>query len=257
MRSFISKGLICVKDSFHLIYNVCTITYEEREDETFKYIFEPNYSVIDLLTCKYFQGIPGLNLDLRRKEYIRDNIIPTFISERVPQKNRVDYYELLEDVNLEYMDPIEYLIRTKLQYFGDNFFCISYKDKKLDDFNNFTFFDNNNSFIKKILLSICIGNDVSFNGEIINDSNRKFAYDILIGIYSRSKEANKQAQVNGINRAKNDLKYKGRKPVPVNAAKFLELLDRVQKKKMTPKEAASSLGISIDKYYRLRKKLRK
>ena len=257
MRAFVSKGLICVKDSFNLIYNVCTITYEEREDESFKYIFEPNYSVIDLLTSRYFQGIPGLNLDLRRKEYIRENIIPTFISERVPQKNREDYYELLEEVNLEYMDPIEYLIRTKLQYCGDNFFCIAYKDKELDTFENFNMFDNNNSLIKKILLSICMGNDVSFNGEIINDSNRKFAYDILIGIYSRSKEANKQAQANGINKAKKESKYKGRKPKDVNEVKFLELLDKVEKKKMTSKEASNNLGISIDKYYRLRKKLRK
>lgn len=51
-------------------------------------------------------------MDLKKKEYIRKNIIPTFISERVPQKNREDFYELLEKLNMKFMDPIEYLIRT-------------------------------------------------------------------------------------------------------------------------------------------------
>lgn len=78
----------------------------------FEYVFEPNYFLIDLLDSKYFQGIPGLNLDLKKQEYIRKNIIPTFISERVPQKNREDFYELLEKLNMKSMDPIEYLIRT-------------------------------------------------------------------------------------------------------------------------------------------------
>lgn len=69
-----------------------------------------------------FQGIPGLNLDLKKEVYIRENILPTFISERVPSKNREDLYDLLKSVNLTYMDSIEYLCRTKYKYSGDNFF---------------------------------------------------------------------------------------------------------------------------------------
>lgn len=38
---------------------------------------------------------------------------------------------------------------------------------------------------------------------------------------------------------------------------FLELLTKVENKEITPKEAAKELGISIDKYYRVKRKLQK
>lgn len=89
---FESVGTICLKGQNNFIYKICKITYRLFEDESFEYVFEPNYFLIDLLDSKYFQGISGLNLDLKKQEYIRKNIIPTFISERVPQKNREDFY---------------------------------------------------------------------------------------------------------------------------------------------------------------------
>ena len=38
---------------------------------------------------------------------------------------------------------------------------------------------------------------------------------------------------------------------------FIEFLDKVKAKELSPKEAAIQLGISIDKYYRLKNKLQK
>ena len=38
---------------------------------------------------------------------------------------------------------------------------------------------------------------------------------------------------------------------------FLEFLDKVKAKELNPKETANHLGISIDKYYRLKNKLQK
>ena len=145
MKSFESVATICLKGQNNFIYKICKITYRLFEDESFEYVFEPNYFLIDLLDSKYFQGIPGLNLDLKKQEYIRKNIIPTFISERVPQKNREDFYELLEKLNMKFMDPIEYLIRTDEQYFGDNLFVIPYESKK-------KVFINNKMVIKQIFL---------------------------------------------------------------------------------------------------------
>ena len=121
MRTYRSFGTICVKGPYNLVFALCDIEYILKEDDSFRYVFKPNYNVIELLDSKYFQGIPGLNLDLKEKEYIRDNMIPTFISERVPMKNREDYNELLELVGMDYMDPIEYLISYGL-YFGADLF---------------------------------------------------------------------------------------------------------------------------------------
>ena len=93
MKSFESVGTICLKGQNNFIYKICKITYRLFEDESFEYVFEPNYFLIDLLDSKYFQGIPGLNLDLKKHDSSRKYIITTVNSERVPQKNRVDSYE--------------------------------------------------------------------------------------------------------------------------------------------------------------------
>lgn len=252
MREYISAGNICVKGLYNLEYNVCKIVYILYEDDTFKYIFTPNYSVIDLLDDSLFQGIPGLNLDLRKKEYIRDNIIPVFISERVPQKNREDYSELLKEVNMDYMDPILYLTKTNKKYFGDNFYVTPYEEKEIVTISKEKT-ENNMAILKKILTNLCLGNDVFYNNKLIDDSNRKLFYEIYIDLYKNSYDRNKKQQKEGIDRAKTENKYRGRKPIEVDIMKFYYYLDLVQKRKITAKEAAKKLGISIDKYYRVKK----
>ena len=252
MKTYISKGTICIPGDFNLIYRVCDIFYYLNSDDTFQYVFKPNYSVIELINSKYFQGVPGINLDLKKEEYIRENITPTFISERVPSKKRLDYFELLQKVGMEYMDPIEYLIKTDEQYFGDKLFVIPYENKKIIHINKDTH-DTNFSLLKIILLNICLGNDIIINNQKIDDENRKIFHDVFIDLYSRSYELRKEKQKEGIAKAKSDNKYKGRKPIKVNEVKFLEKLSLVNKKEISTKEAAASLGISIDKFYRLKK----
>ena len=108
MQSHLTKGIICVKDELNIEYRVCIIEHLENEDGSFEYRFFPNYPVIDLLNSDVFQGIPGLHLELKEKVYIRKNILPVFISERVPSVNREDYYEILDEVNMKFMDPIDF-----------------------------------------------------------------------------------------------------------------------------------------------------
>lgn len=257
MKTLISKGRICIKGPCDFIYAVCNLTYVFNEDESFQYVFEPNYYITDLLNTNYFQGIPGLNLDLKEKKYIRDNRIPTFISERVPSEKREDFYELLSQVGLEYLDPIEYLIRAKDQYSGDKLFVLPYKEKETISFDNYFGNKTNTALMKDILINICFGNDIVINGHKINDENRKIFHDIFINFYSRSSRLRKESQAQGISRAKKAGKYKGRKPIQVDEIAFFDVLSYVERKKLTPKEAANQLGISIDKYYRLKNKLRK
>ena len=257
MKSFESVGTICLKGQNNFIYKICKITYRLFEDESFEYVFEPNYFLIDLLDSKYFQGIPGLNLDLKKQEYIRKNIIPTFISERVPQKNREDFYELLEKLNMKSMDPIEYLIRTDEQYFGDNLFVIPYESKKKVFINNINGNETNIFIMKQILEAICNGDDIVINNELVCDVNRKIIHVILMILYTRSYELKKENQKIGIEKAKKAGVYKGRKPKEVDREKLMELLREVESKKMTAKEAAAILNISIDKFYRLKRQINK
>ena len=182
MKTYYSRGLIVVKDKFNITYLLSKIEYFYNEDETFKYVFTPSYSTISLLKPDIFQGLPGLNLDIKKEKYERINRVPVFISERVPNKNREDYYELLKEVNMEYMDPIEYLIRVKGQYFGDPYFVIAYKDKEKNDLDNLKGKYTNTELIKIILDNIAIGNDIIFNDTLINDDNRKLIYDIFLTV---------------------------------------------------------------------------
>lgn len=46
MNKLISTGMICLKNDLNIEFYVCKITYILNEDESFKYIFEPNYNVI-------------------------------------------------------------------------------------------------------------------------------------------------------------------------------------------------------------------
>ena len=92
MQEHVTEGIICVDDEMGFTYSVSKIKYIQWEDETYKFIFTPNYSVISMLKPDIFQGIPGLDLDLKKKEYIRENRIPVFISERAPMKNIEELY---------------------------------------------------------------------------------------------------------------------------------------------------------------------
>lgn len=130
MQTYLAKGIICVKDELNIEYRVCIIEHLENEDGSFEYRFFPNYPVIDLLNSDVFQGIPGLNLELKEKVYIRKNILPVFISERVPSINREDYYEILDEVNMKFLEPIEFLIRSKQRYSGDHLYVIKYEEKR-------------------------------------------------------------------------------------------------------------------------------
>lgn len=253
MRQFKSAGTICVRGPFSLVYALCDLEYQLDESGSFIYTFTPNYSVIDLLTTDYFQGIPGLNLDLKKQEYIRENQTPTFIAERVPSENREDYYDLLSRANLDFMDPIKYLINTSEQYSGDELFVINKHQKEVVSFKDFCGHNTNASLIKKILLNICLGNDITINNQTINDENRKIFYDVLLALYSRSFKTQKESQKEGVEKAKLNGAYKGRKPVKVDTMLFLEMLEKVSNKEINAKEASAKLGISIDKFYRLKK----
>ena len=257
MKSYNSSGTICVCGPFNIVYAVCDINYHLNEDGSFKYVFIPNYSIIELLSNDYFQGIPGLNLDLKEKQYIRENKNPTFISERVPSENREYYYELLSKNGLEYMDPIRYLINTKDQYSGDKLFVINQHYPETLYFDNYKGHETNSTMIKNILSKLCMGDNIIINNSTVDDSNRKIIHDTLLFLYSRSYETYKESQKEGIEKAKMGNRYRGRKPIEVDEILFTELLNKVNNKEITSNEAAKKLGISIDKYYRYKKYLQK
>ena len=61
----ITEGIICFQEA-DIEYQVAKIEYSYQDDEEEEYAFHPYYNVIDFLPVSLFQGIPGLDLDLRK-----------------------------------------------------------------------------------------------------------------------------------------------------------------------------------------------
>lgn len=260
MDGYSVDAMICLKDDFGIEYIVSEIEYIVWKNEEFEYKFRPNYSVIELLDASVFQGIPGIDLDLHQEEYVRKNTVPTFISERTPSPNREDLWQLLEDCDMEYLNRLEWLIKTDTKYIGDRLYV---RKADIDTDSNTINIDKELSNLKrscdiqkKLLHYICSGTNVQYEGFIIDDSNRKICYDLLYRLYKREFNRLKKLQNNGIDKAKADGKYQGRKPIQIDDTKLYEVWEKYNKGKISLKEATEILKISESTFYRRTKKFK-
>lgn len=249
MNLHITDALICLKDDFGIEYVVCKIEYKIWESEEFEYRFVPLYSVIDLLDSNLFQGIPGIDLDKRKPVYVRENIVPTFISERAPSNNREDLWELLEHCNMQYLNQLEWLTRTNTHYVGDRL----YVRKTTAPYENSITFDKLKRTVdiqKRLLEYICAGRSFAYEGFEINDSNRSVCYNLLYRLFRKEDERIKNLQADGIKRAKTNGKYRGRKPIQIDEPAFEDVVCKFINKQISANDAAKKLGISLSTFYR-------
>lgn len=192
MKEIKTTGMICVKDDQTLLeYALCKIELVEREDETFCYTFTPDYSVIDLVPPSLFQGIPGLNLDLRRVQYVRENRTPVFISERAPAENREDLYELISQQGMEYLNKLEWLIRTETRYSGDNLYVREFAEGdagealKVGDLSDLGI--NTAQTLKALLDALCAGRNIVGEGFVFGDAERAGLHAFLRCLYVKER----------------------------------------------------------------------
>ena len=264
MDKHVVVGTIYVSGKWKLQYPVCKIEQIYYENDEFEYIFTPYYNVIALLDSSVFQGIPGLNLDLEEETYIRKNQIPTFIYERTPQQNREDLWKLLDEVGLDYLDHLEWLIRTDKTYTGDRLLVRRYIEPKTSSeiakvnygdnylFENYSSISSNNyQFIDFLMQVIVSGGNLQSDTVKINDGNRLSLYNILLPLYINEIEGRKKKQRKGIEKAKEENKYLGRKKIKVPPPLLEEMIEKVRLKEVTVQEAMKELGLkSKSTYYR-------
>lgn len=253
MKEITNTGLICLRDDLDIEYKIAKIEYTECENESFTYVFTPYYDVIDLLSPSVFQGIPGLDLDLRKPEYVRKNMIPVFISERAPNKNREDLWQLLENAEMKYLNQLEWLIRTKTRYPGDRLYVkrLSADDEKhCIELEESIEYERARVICKRILKAICYGNDVKANGYSIDDSNRKGFYFLLISLYRNEIDYSRNKQLEGIRKSAAMGNYRGRQRIQIDDTKAIEVINRFRHGKITEADALEKLGISRSTFYR-------
>lgn len=234
--TYISSGIIkAVMKSGEKI-SVAQIDYQEFDEENFQYVISPYWEIIDGLPASVFQGIPGINMDLRLDRYYRVNYIPTFIAERTPSENREDLWDILESAGLDYYDRFEWLLRTTMRSANDNLIverrretqivekfsegdlsALQYGDKMVVDSLE-EVADTTAGFSNTIFTAVTSGVDfIDQSGEIlIGAMTRRAMVPFVIAqrIIARREYAVKRAV--GIEQAKKEGKYKGRKPVEVD-----------------------------------------
>lgn len=250
MREIVTRGDICLNDDYKITYKVAEIIYTEREDESFLYEIRPNYSVINLLDTKDFQGIPGLDLELKKNSYVRENVIPVFISERAPARNRENLWELLKECDMQYLNQLEWLIRTNTRYSGDKLFVQRPEDKTLE-LESINLLGNRSAIIcRKVLEVICYGDEVISPTLTVNDKNRKQYYDLLMALYSTERKFLDSRRSKGIKQSAKEGNYRGRAKIRIDKLVAQEIFLDYQNKKISSAEAAKILEISKSTFLR-------
>lgn len=274
--SYINSGIIkAVMKSGEKI-SVAQIDYQEFDEENFQYVISPYWEIIDGLPASIFQGIPGINMDLRLEHYYRANYIPTFIAERTPSENREDLWELLEAVNLDYYDRFEWLLRTTMRSANDNLIVerrreeqvidgftqrniahLQYGDRVIIDSID-TVSKTSAGFADSIFNIVTSGVDViNRDGQILIDGTSRSAM-VSVAVMQKilSNREHISSRQKGIEMAKKKGKYKGRKPVEVDENVLMQVAKELDEGIITVDEAMKRTKInSRSTFYRKLKKI--
>ena len=253
MRKLTTMGFICLEDDYKFIYKIAKIEYEEWEDGAFNYIFRPFYNVIDMLPDHLFQGIPGLDLSLKRAVYERKNIVPTFIAERTPSEHREDLWALMEESGMQALNRLEWLIKTNKRYSGDRFFVMPFDGKDAVSYKERSMYDlvrRSDSLTKKLLEIICFGDYLYADDIIIDDNSRLHYYRLLMPMYIREFERKKRLRMLGIEKAKEQNVYKGRGQIKIDPLLFDRVANDYLHGKISADQASSILKISRATFFR-------
>lgn len=269
--SYISSGIIkAVMKSGEKI-SVAQIDYQEFDEENFQYVICPYWEIIDGLPPSIFQGIPGIDMDLRLERYYRVNYIPTFVAERTPSENREDLWEILASVGLDYYDRFEWLLRTTMRSANDNLIVerrrttqvvekfrsgvlstLQYGDRIIIDSME-AIADTTAGFADEIFTVITNGVDVIHqSGQILVDVTTRAAMTPIVVaqrmVMRREYAANRRA---GIERAKKAGKYVGRKPIEVDEMVLREVNQEIKAGLITVEEGMRRTKIrSKSTFYR-------
>ncbi len=260
MREVLTEGVICVLDEqTHIEYALCDITLAEREDGSTRWVFRPRWGVIDLVGPPLFQGIPGLNLDLRLPEYVRENRTPVFVSERVPAENREDAWELLSREGMDYLNKLEWLIRTSTRYSGDALYVRRRSQgdaREIVEVGDLaTVGARSASAIRYLLEALASGAGIHGEGFEIIGPARKDAHAVLRLLYLKEKRHLDALRSEGLKRAAAEGREVGRKPLPVDEIALAYAVERFEGGLISAQEAADELGVSRATFFRRRKGL--
>lgn len=256
---------------------IAQIDYLEFDEENFQYVISPYWEIIDGLPTSVFQGIPGINMELRLKNYYRVNYIPTFIAERTPSENREDLWEILNSVGLDYYDRFEWLLRTDMRAANDNLIVRRRRTKnKIAKFspsiiselqygdlliaNSLEQFADTASGFSDIMFKILInGIDViTPDGKVLIDkTSRAEMLPFIITQRTISLKEREKKQQQGIEKAKRNGKYTGRKRIETDEHTLRQVASELETGLLSVEEAMQRVNLkSKSTFYRRLRELK-
>ena len=271
-----STGVIKAVDRSGTKFAVGEITYQRFDDQNFQYVFSPYWDELSMLPASLFHGIPGIDLNRRREHYYRVNITPAFIEMRTPSPSRVDLWDLLEEVNLDYYDRFEWLLRTNKRCGDDNLIVerkrksetLSAKDRSVDlnDLQRgdevaihklYDLHSHNEDMIYTIYRLLCSAATIRLEEEnrALGMDERKAMVFLLREILEYKGNCASVQQRDGIEQAKRDGKYMGRKRNDIDPLLLHETISKYREGVITVQDALAKLGISRSTFYRRMREL--
>ena len=241
---YINVGIIKVYDRYNRNYSVGEVIFERFDDQNFQYIIKPYWKFIDQLPIGLFQGIPGIDMDLRKEAYYRVNMTPTFISMRTPSESRENVRELMSLVGLDYYDRFEWLLRSEIRCGDDNLIVVrkptdNLRIQSLDqiksrylhpkdivEIDNLSDITSNNAKLIEDLFSLLHSGVKIFirtENRYIDDNERRTMLYLLRNMLECVDRNNRKRREKGIIEAKHNGRYIGRKPIELDE----ELLKKV------------------------------
>lgn len=253
----ITKAQLCLNGPGGFTYVLAQMEYIVRSDDTFTYRLIPDYEVIDLLDPPDFQGIPGFDLEKRKDVYVRENRTPTLIADRAPMQNREDLQKLLRACDMDYWDPLEWLIRTPTRYIGDDLWFRAVPETPTQDSPALEIEStiinavNSPQAVAAILKAICENTELTVHGDKLDDSQKSILYRTLLPLYEKMQRRFTRAEKSG-----SAMPAKvGRKRIPVDELMLREAVSRFHAKEWSAVQAAKSLDIGVATFYRRMKEL--
>lgn len=265
------SGIIKAIDKVGNKYNVAEVRYEQFDNHSFQYVFHPYWKLIEFLPKDVFDGIPGIDMSVKKECYYRVNMTPSFIKKRTPSKSRENIKELLDEVGLDSYDRFEWLLRTN-KYCGEDNFIVERKRsektvfEKVDD-EIINYLQPEDEIILNKLCDIAPSktrfSETLFrlfqSGAVVHvkEDNIKFSAEncvsplyILKHLMVCEKRYSKLQQQKGIDKAKAEGKYTGRKRIEVDILLFDDIAEKFKKGIIMEQQALESLNISRSTFYR-------
>lgn len=272
-----NAGIIKVYDRNNNRYSVGEIVFERYDDQNYQYIIKPYWNLIKSIPDGIFQGIPGINMDLRHDTYYRVNMTPAIISMRTPSESRENVRQLMASVGLDYYDRFEWLLRSESRCGDDNLIVvrkteITNRIIRVQDLEktNLTPDDtlqihslselsgSNTGLIRYVHQILQSGVKVFITSEdrYLSENERSIMLYLLNNMIASIDKNNRTNRQIGRNQAKKSGKYTGRKPIDINEKLLKRVAADFHTGTISEREALEKLSISRSTFYRKIKALK-